>query len=63
MDTIISPVQQLSITLDHLAGGLASSGFGRGPMSGRIVAELVLGRQPEFDLTTVLPNDRVQPID
>lgn len=37
-----------------LAGGLASSGFGRGPMAGQMVAELVLGHQPDFDMTPVL---------
>lgn len=45
-----------------LAGGLASSGFGRGPMTGQLVAELVLGRIPEVDLTTVLPGERVRPL-
>ena len=44
-----------------LAGGLASSGFGRGPMAGRLVAEQVLGRRPGFDLSTVLPGDRAGP--
>jgi glycine/D-amino acid oxidase-like deaminating enzyme len=42
-----------------IAGGLASSGFGRGPMTGQLVAELVVGIQPEFDLTSVLVGDRV----
>lgn len=45
-----------------LAGGLASSGFGRGPMTGQLVAELVLGRTPAFDLEPVLPAGRVQPL-
>ena len=42
-----------------IAGGLASGGFGRGPMTGQFVAELVVGIQPEFDLTSVLVGDRV----
>ena len=44
-----------------LAGGLASSGFGRGPMTGQLVAELVLGHQPDIDLTPVDPHHRVTP--
>lgn len=43
----------------HLAAGLASSGFGRGPMTGQLIAEVVLGRPPSFDLTDVLPGSRV----
>jgi len=46
-----------------LAGGLASGGFGRGPMTGRLIAELVLGDEPEFDLNSVTPADRVVPLD
>ncbi len=46
-----------------LAGGLASSGFGRGPMTGRLAAELVLGRTPDYDLTSVSPAGRVDPLD
>lgn len=46
-----------------LAGGLASGGFGRGPMTGQLVADLVLGREAAFDLTTVIPGDRVRPLD
>lgn len=45
-----------------LAGGLASSGFGRGPMAGRLIADMVMGRDPEFDTTTVVPGDRVWPL-
>ena len=45
-----------------LAGGLASSGFGRGPMAGRLVADLVTGRDPGYDLSTVLPGHRVGPL-
>lgn len=45
-----------------LAGGLASSGFGRGPMAGRLVAELVLGRPPAFDLGSVAPEGRVDDV-
>lgn len=45
-----------------LAGGLASSGFGRGPMTGRLVAELVLGVTPAVDLSTVSPAGRVHPL-
>lgn len=42
-----------------LAGGLASSGFGRGPMAGQLVAELVLDRRPDVDLGPVLPDGRI----
>lgn len=42
-----------------LAGGLASSGFGRGPMAGRLVAELALGESPAVDLSSVSPEGRV----
>ncbi len=45
-----------------LAGGLASGGFGRGPMTGQLVSELVMGQETDFDLTTVVPGDRVQPL-
>lgn len=44
-----------------LAGGLASSGFGRGPMAGRLVADLVMGHEPDHDLSAVLPGDRLAP--
>ena len=44
-----------------LAGGLASGGFGRGPMMGQLVADLVTGSEPGFDLSTVLPSGRVGP--
>lgn len=30
-----------------VAGGLASSGFGRGPMAGQLIAELTMGVQPQ----------------
>lgn len=46
-----------------VAGGLASSGFGRGPMTGRLVADLVLGRDPGVDVGAVLPGDRIRPTD
>ena len=36
-----------------VAGGLASSGFGRGPMTGHLVADLVSGRQPPIELAPV----------
>jgi len=45
-----------------LAGGLASSGFGRGPMAGRLIADLVLDRRPDVDLGPVAPGDRVRPL-
>lgn len=45
-----------------LAGGLASSGFGRGPMAGQVIADLVMGRELEFDIAAVLPGDRVGPL-
>ncbi|MGI9594948.1 MAG: NAD(P)/FAD-dependent oxidoreductase, partial [Acidimicrobiales bacterium] len=45
-----------------LAGGLASSGFGRGPMTGRLIADLVMGRDPEFETTSLAPGDRVRPL-
>lgn len=44
-----------------LAAGLASSGFGRGPMAGRLVADQVLGVDPGVDLATVIPGERVRP--
>jgi sarcosine oxidase subunit beta len=46
-----------------LAGGLASGGFGRGPMTGQLVSELVMGQESDFDLTTVLPGVRVQQLE
>jgi glycine/D-amino acid oxidase-like deaminating enzyme len=42
-----------------LAGGLASAGFGRGPMTGQLIADLVLGREPEYDLASLAPIGRV----
>lgn len=45
-----------------LAGGLASSGFGRGPMAGRLVADLVMSTEPDFDITSVTPGARVGPL-
>lgn len=45
-----------------LAGGLASSGFGRGPMTGQLVADLVMGKDPGFDLGSVVPGARVGPL-
>jgi len=42
-----------------LAGGLASGGFGRGPMTGQLIADLVVGREPEFDLTSLAPVGRM----
>lgn len=44
-----------------LAGGLASGGFGRGPMTGRLVAELVLGHEPNVDMTPIDTAGRVSP--
>lgn len=46
-----------------VASGLASGGFGRGPMTGQIVAELVVGIQSHYDLASVLVDDRVTLID
>jgi len=46
-----------------LAGGLASGGFGRGPMTGQLVSDLVMGQETDFDLTTVVPGVRVQPLE
>ncbi len=46
-----------------VAGGLASGGFGRGPMTGHFVAELVLGIQPGYDLASVLVGERVTLLD
>ena len=46
-----------------VAGGLASSGFGRGPMTGQFVAELVMGIESDYDLASVLVGDRVTLID
>lgn len=43
-----------------LAGGLASSGFGRGPMAGHLVARSVLGLDPGFDLSPARPGRRVR---
>ena len=45
-----------------LAGGLASSGFGRGPMAGQLVADLVMGVDPNLDITSVVPGTRVGPL-
>lgn len=45
-----------------LAGGLASSGFGRGPMAGQLIADLVTGCDPGVDLADVAPGDRVRPL-
>ncbi len=45
-----------------LAGGLASSGFGRGPMTGRLVAELASGTAPSANVGTLDPSGRVTPI-
>ena len=46
-----------------VAGGLASGGFGRGPMTGQLVSDLVMGMETGFDLTMVLPDDRVMAVD
>jgi glycine oxidase len=45
-----------------LAGGLASGGFGRGPMMGQLVSDLLMGREAEFDLTSIALDGRVVPI-
>ncbi len=57
---IVGPVPGLDGLF--VAGGLASSGFGRGPMAGRLISDFVMGRQPEFDTTTVVPGERVAPL-
>ena len=46
-----------------VAGGLASGGFGRRPMTGQLVSDLVMGMETGFDLTMVLPDDRVMAVD
>ena len=46
-----------------VAGGLASGGFGRGPMTGQLVAELVVGIEPDYDLASVLVDDRATLLD
>ncbi len=46
-----------------VAGGLASGGFGRGPMTGQFAAELVMGVQSAYDLTSVLAGLRVKEVD
>ena len=43
-----------------LAGGLASSGFGRGPMTGELIASIVVGESPAVDLTAASPAGRVR---
>jgi len=45
-----------------LAGGLASSGFGRGPMTGQLVAELASGQSPSAEVSTLGLPGRVNPI-
>ncbi|MDH3680917.1 MAG: FAD-binding oxidoreductase, partial [Acidimicrobiia bacterium] len=42
-----------------VAGGLASSGFGRGPMAGELVARIVLGQDPGVDLSIAGLDERV----
>jgi glycine oxidase len=46
-----------------LAGGLASSGFGRGPMAGQLVADLVMSTDPKLDITSVTPGTRIGSIE
>jgi glycine/D-amino acid oxidase-like deaminating enzyme len=55
---IIGPVEGFDGLI--LAGGLASGGFGRGPMAGQLAAEFAMDRAPSFDMTPVLPDGRVQ---
>lgn len=56
---LIGPVAEVGHDGLYLAGGLASSGFGRGPMAGQLIADLVTGRDPAVDLGPVLPAGRV----
>ena len=44
-----------------VAGGLASSGFNRGPMAGHLVADLVAGRPVPACLAEAGPAGRVRP--
>lgn len=46
----------------YIAGGLASSGFGRGPMAGRLVAELVHGGHGHPALAEADPAQAVAPL-
>ena len=57
---LIGPVTEVGHDGLYLAGGLASSGFGRGPMAGQLVADLVTGRDPAVDLGPVSPAGRVR---
>lgn len=57
---LIGPVTEVGHDGLYLAGGLASSGFGRGPMAGQLIADLVTGRDPAVDLAPVLPAGRVK---
>jgi glycine/D-amino acid oxidase-like deaminating enzyme len=45
----------------HVAGGLASSGFNRGPMAGRLVADLVAGQPVPAGMAAADPAGRVLP--
>ena len=57
---LIGPVAEVGHDGLYLAGGLASSGFGRGPMAGQLIADLVMGRDPAVELGPVLPAGRVR---
>lgn len=57
---LIGPVAEVGHDGLYLAGGLASSGFGRGPMAGQLIADLVTGREPAVDLGPVSPAGRVR---
>ena len=54
---IIGPVAGFNGLI--MAGGLASGGFGRGPMTGQLAAEYTLGHEPHFDMTSVVPDGRL----
>lgn len=57
---LIGPLAEAGHDGLYLAGGLASSGFGRGPMAGQLVADVVTGRDPAVDLGPVSPAGRVR---
>ena len=42
-----------------VVGGLASSGFGRGPMAGRLVADLIVTGEAPPELAEADPSGRV----
>jgi len=57
---LIGPVAEAGHDGLYLAGGLASSGFGRGPMAGQLIADLATGRDAGVDLGPVSPAGRVR---